>query len=139
MQSPRVDDSKTKRLRARLRREANPCHLCGGAIDYTANHLDPASFQVDHKWQVSNGGPEYDYDNCASSHRGCNRLRSDTIDAIAIATAAQYGVTLTAKPTAKAVVAPTCAPDGQHCNHCGGVHNPQPDVTFVTSRNWWAV
>jgi hypothetical protein len=135
--APRVNDAKAKRIRARLRREANPCHLCSGEIDYDAHHLDPRSFQVDHLWQVANGGPEYDPDNCASSHRGCNRLRSDTIDAIAIAAAAQYGITLTPKATTKTAAAPACAPDGQHCRQCNGVHNPQPGITFVTSRNWW--
>ncbi|KMO82299.1 hypothetical protein [Mycolicibacterium chlorophenolicum] len=31
---------------------------------------------------------------------------------------------------------PKCAPDGDHCTRCNGVHNPQPGVTFVTSRTW---
>jgi len=137
MTAPRVNDAKAKRIRARLRREANPCHLCGGEIDYDAHHLDPRSFQVDHLWQVANGGPEYDPDNCASSHRACNRARSDAVDAIAIATARKYGITLTPKSTTKTAAASTCAPNGQHCRQCNGVHNPQPGVTFVTSRNWW--
>jgi hypothetical protein len=29
-----------------------------------------------------------------------------------------------------------CAPDGQICDRCQGTHNPQPGVTFVTSRKW---
>lgn len=31
---------------------------------------------------------------------------------------------------------PNCSPDGEHCDRCGGVHNPQPGCTFVTSRTW---
>lgn len=31
---------------------------------------------------------------------------------------------------------PAHAPDGQHCNRCNGVHNPEAGVTFVTSRTW---
>ncbi|MGQ9407984.1 hypothetical protein [Mycolicibacterium gilvum] len=30
------------------------------------------------------------------------------------------------------------APDGQHCDRCGGVHRPQLGCTFVTSRTWGA-
>lgn len=29
-----------------------------------------------------------------------------------------------------------CAPDGQHCDRCNGVHNPYPGCAFVTSRTW---
>lgn len=139
MTSPRVNDSKAKRIRAELRRHRNPCHLCGGEIDYDAHHLDPASFQVDHLWQVANGGPQDDPDNCASAHRGCNRTRSNTIDGITIATAAQYGITLTPRPTAQPSADRVhCAPNGQHCALCNGTHNPTPGVTFVSARNWWA-
>lgn len=31
---------------------------------------------------------------------------------------------------------PAHAPDGQHCDRCGGVHCPRPGVTFETSRTW---
>lgn len=133
----RVNDSKAKRIRAQLKRQGNPCHLCGEPIDYQAHHHDPRSFQVDHLWQVACGGPEHDPDNCASSHRGCNRDRSNKVDAITIATAARYGVTLTA-PTSSAAPAKPCAPAGQHCPHCNGTHNPAPGVTFITARNWTA-
>ena len=139
MTAPRPNDARAKRIRAQLRREANPCHLCGGEIDYAAHHYDPRSFQVDHLWQVSNGGPEYDPANCASSHRGCNRQRSNRIDAIAVATAASYGVTLTPPvplQTPAPVIRP-CAPGGQHCAACRGTHDPNPGITFITARNWW--
>jgi hypothetical protein len=29
-----------------------------------------------------------------------------------------------------------CAPDGEHCYRCYGVHNPYPGCRFVTSRKW---
>jgi hypothetical protein len=92
-------------------------------------------------WQLANGGPPYDPDNAAASHRACNRNRATTIDDIAIATAASYGVTLIPNPTRSDPIRhdATCAPDGQHCPDCNGIHNPAPPgVTFVTSRNWTA-
>jgi hypothetical protein len=104
-------------------------------VDYDAHHLDPRSFQLDHLWQIALGGPAYDYDNAGSSHRACNRRRSDTIDATTIAAAARYGVTLT-PPDPMPVVA-TCAPDAQYCPRCNGTHNPRPGVTFITARDWW--
>ena len=135
MTTTRVNDARAKRIRARFRRAKDPCHLCGGQIDYDAHHHDPRSFQVDHLWQVANGGPEFDPDNCASAHRHCNRQRSDTIDAITIATAASYGVTLA--PTAPQPTTTFTCPTNGHCAHCNGTHNPSPGVTFLTARNWW--
>lgn len=132
---PRVNDARAKRLRVKLRSRGGPCHVCGGEIHYHAHHLDPMSFQVDHLWPIAAGGPHYDEDNIASSHRMCNRARSDTIDQIAINAAAMYGVTLTPKSkTSKS----RCATDGQPCANCNGaLHNPQPGITFITGRNWW--
>lgn len=138
MSSARVNDSRAKRLRAQLRREANPCHLCGGDIDYDAHHHHPNSFQLDHLWQIANGGPAYDPDNCASAHRACNRARSDTIDAIAVAAAARYGITLTPPAPPDPTPARRCAPNGQHCPACNGTHHPAPGITFITARNWCA-
>ena len=136
MTTPRANDARAKRLRARLRAKGMPCHACGGEILYDAHHLDPLSFQVDHLWQVALGGPEYDPNNAAASHRACTRRRSDKVDSIAIEAAAAYGVDLTRNaPTRRE---PTCAPDGQPCHQCNGTHNPMPGVTFITSRNWTA-
>lgn len=125
----RVNDIRAKRLRAQVRAEGAPCHICGGDIDYDAHHLHPQSFQLDHLWQVALGGPEYDPVNTASSHRACNRRRGITIDASTIAAAAHYGITI--KPTTT-----DCAPDGQHCTRCNGTHNPRPGCTFETARRW---
>lgn len=134
----RDNDATTKRLRKRLRAQGHPCHVCKAPIDYKAHHLDPLSFQVDHLWQVANGGPAHDWDNLASAHRACNRARSNTIDAITVAAAARYGVTLTPSPPerAKRPDIERHAPDGAHCPNCNGTHNPQPGVTFITARRW---
>lgn len=139
MRAPRrINDIRAKRLRAQVRAEGGPCHICGGDIDYDAGHLHPRSFQLDHLWQVALGGPEHDPVNAAASHRACNRRRGVTIDAKTIAAAAHYGVTLTSKPPARTrTTAPACAPDGQPCTRCNGVHNPRPGCTFETSRRWW--
>ena len=134
MTAPRQNDAKAKRLRARLRSHGDPCHVCGGEIAYTAYFTDPLAFQLDHLWPLALGGPAYDWDNVASAHRACNMARSNKVDAIAIEAAAQYGATLTrATPNHN-----KCAPDGLHCTQCQGIHNPQPGVTFMTSRNWWS-
>ncbi|MFT9536217.1 HNH endonuclease [Mycobacteroides abscessus subsp. abscessus] len=136
----RVNDTRSKRLRARLRGEQRPCHICNGEIDYGAHHHHPKSFQLDHLWQVALGGPEYDYANVGASHRFCNRQRSDKVDAVTIATAAKYGVTIEPdhtprRPRRYRTSERTCTtPDGQHCTDCNGVHTGS---TFVTSRNWW--
>ena len=92
-----ANDARSKRLRNRLRARGEPCHLCGGEILYDAHHLDPMSFQMDHRWQIALGGPEHDEANVAASHRACNRARSATIDDISVLAAAEsvdpWGVT----------------------------------------------
>lgn len=55
-----------------------PCHLCGGDIDYTAGHLDPAAFTIDHVTPLNRGGPDT-LDNLAAAHRACNRDKSDRV------------------------------------------------------------
>lgn len=136
MPETRTNDARAKRLRAKVRARQDPCHICGGEIDYQAHHHLPTSFQADHLLQVSNGGPEFDIDNLAASHRACNRARSDKIDETAIRAAQYFGITLTA-PGAR-TDQPCGTPDGQHCDQCTGTHNPAPGVTFVTARNWWS-
>jgi hypothetical protein len=132
--APRVNDGKAKPLRTSLRAKGHPCHICGGAIDYAADHLDPWSFQLDHLWQIANGGPAYEPTNTAASHRACNRDRSDKIDDIAIAAAAAFGVTLTdAKRSTRSA---QCAAAGTPCRQCNGTHDPQPGTSFETSLTW---
>ncbi len=141
MTEPRVNDTRAKRLRSRVRAEQRPCHICLKPIDYAAHHHNPSSFQLDHLWQITHGGPAYEYDNAGASHRLCNRWRSDKIDATTIAVAARYGVDLDpAQPRRRRQGERACStPDGTPCNECrGAIHNPAPRVTFVTGRNWWA-
>ncbi|WP_100522668.1 HNH endonuclease [Mycobacteroides abscessus] len=143
MTETRVNDTRSKRLRARIRAEQRPCHICLKPIDYAAHHHNPNSFQLDHLWQIAHGGPAYEYDNAGASHRLCNRWRSDKIDATTIAVAARYGVDLEPAQGRRRHHQDdqrTCStPDGQPCSECrGAIHNPAPRVTFVTGRNWWA-
>lgn len=54
-----------------------PCHICGNDIDYSLPSSDLMSFQIDHVTPLALGGTDT-LDNCAASHRGCNREKSDT-------------------------------------------------------------
>ncbi|MCV7082884.1 HNH endonuclease [Mycolicibacterium insubricum] len=117
-------------MRARLRKQFRPCHICGRDIDYTVHYLDPGAFQVDHLLPVSLGGPADDWDNVDASHRACNRTRSNTIDAKAAAAAAHYGIPL-------ADTAGHCRTDGSYCNRHGGTHPVgAPGLTILTTRKW---
>ena len=63
-----------------------PCYWClmagldedAAAIDYTADHLDPLSFQIDHVTPLAKGGTDT-LDNITASHRKCNRDKSDKL------------------------------------------------------------
>lgn len=67
------------RHRRAIAKDQPPCHLCGEPIDYTAGHLDPLSFHVDHIIPMSKGGTDT-IENKAASHRACNRMKSDRIE-----------------------------------------------------------
>jgi 5-methylcytosine-specific restriction endonuclease McrA len=66
------------RARAKLRREAGPCWICGQPIDYTLKSPDPMSFELDHK-KSKFVYPELAFEpsNWAPAHRTCNRAKSD--------------------------------------------------------------
>lgn len=66
------------RHRAIIRRSRPPCHICGGEIDYDLPYLHPYSFVVDHVIPLALGGPDT-IENKASSHRACNRAKSDKL------------------------------------------------------------
>jgi len=61
-----------------------PCHWCQQDINYTAHHLDPLAYQVDHVIPLNKGGiddlhyPDGTVQKVAS-HRSCNRAKSDRI------------------------------------------------------------
>lgn len=57
------------------------CFHCGEPIDYTAGHLEPLSFQIDHlvPLEPTDGGLKGTdtIDNIVPSHRKCNRGKSN--------------------------------------------------------------
>ena len=59
------------RHRARIRRDAPACHICGKPIDYTLPHLDPWSFVIDHVKPLAKGGDDT-LANIKAAHRECN-------------------------------------------------------------------
>lgn len=69
------DGTVRKKLRARLRAEQRPCHLCGQPIDYSLPHDHPYSFSVDHIVPVARGGAVWDYDNLDAAHKCCNQRK----------------------------------------------------------------
>ena len=65
----------TRKLRARLKAEGRPCHLCGRPIDYSLPPRTPWSFELDHIVPIARGGDPYSYANAAASHRICNERK----------------------------------------------------------------
>lgn len=66
-----------RKLRAWLRSQGLPCHLCGRPIDYSLPPGHPMSFEVDEIVPVSKGGSPYDRGNVAAAHRICNERRGN--------------------------------------------------------------
>lgn len=66
-----------RKVRAWLRAQGNPCHICGMAIDYSLPAGDPMSFEVDELVPVSLGGSPIDRSNVAAAHRICNQKRGN--------------------------------------------------------------
>ncbi len=64
-----------RKLRARLRAEGRPCHLCGQPIDYGLPAGHPWSFEADHVVPRSRGGAAFDYANLDAAHRICNQRK----------------------------------------------------------------
>lgn len=78
MTDPRNRNGSARRkLRARLRAEGRPCHLCGQPIDYSLPAGHPWSFEVDEIIPVSRGGDPLDYGNVDAAHRLCNQRRGN--------------------------------------------------------------
>lgn len=75
---PRYSNGHARRqVRAWLRAQGLPCHICGGAIDYTLPAGHPMSFEVDEIVPVSKGGSPIDRANVAAAHRICNEKRGN--------------------------------------------------------------
>ena len=76
--NPRTaNGSRRRALRAWLRAQGRPCHICGQAIDYSLPPGDPMSFEVDELVPVSRGGDPLDRANVAAAHRICNERRGN--------------------------------------------------------------
>ena len=76
--NPRYANGAARRkLRAWLKAQGLPCHLCGGAIDYSLPAGHPMSFEVDEIVPVSCGGDPLDRANVAPAHRICNERRGN--------------------------------------------------------------
>ena len=60
--------------RQRIARAQPACHICGEAIDYQADWLDPRSFVVDHVIPLAKGGSD-SIDNKKAAHRSCNSTK----------------------------------------------------------------
>lgn len=78
-----------RKLRAWLKAQGLPCHICGLPIDYTLDwYVDPRdgrrkrhpmSFEVDELVPVSLGGSPTDRSNVAPAHRICNERRGNKV------------------------------------------------------------
>ena len=65
-----------------IAKDKPPCGLCGKDIDWTAPHLDPLSFTIDHVIPIAKGGPDELFlddgtPQIVAAHRGCNRDKGD--------------------------------------------------------------
>ena len=72
-----ANGSARRKVRAWLKDQSRPCHLCGGAIDYSLPSGHPMSFEVDEIVPVSKGGSPIDPSNVAPAHRICNERRGN--------------------------------------------------------------
>lgn len=76
--NPRYANGAARRkLRAWLKAQGLPCHLCGMPIDYGLPAGHPMSFEVDEITPVSRGGDPLDRANVAPAHRICNERRGN--------------------------------------------------------------
>ncbi len=76
--NPRYANGNARRkLRAWLKAQQQPCHICGMAIDYSLPAGNPMSFEVDEIVPVSKGGSPLDRANVAAAHRVCNERRGN--------------------------------------------------------------
>jgi hypothetical protein len=73
------DTGRWKELRAKLIREAErcaePCSICGAAIDYDAPARSKYSASIDHIHPLKRGGAPYARANLRLTHYGCNASR----------------------------------------------------------------
>ncbi|WP_307739011.1 HNH endonuclease [uncultured Parolsenella sp.] len=72
-----ANGSARRKLRAWLKAQGRPCHICGRPIDYDLPAGDPMSFEVDELVPVSRGGSPLDRENVDAAHRICNQRRGN--------------------------------------------------------------
>ena len=72
-----ANGSARRRVRAWLKAQQRPCHICGMPIDYSLPAGHPMSFEVDELVPVSKGGSPYRTDNVDAAHRICNERRGN--------------------------------------------------------------
>ena len=72
-----ANGSARRKVRAWLKAQGRPCHICGRAIDYSLPAGHPMSFEVDEIVPVSKGGSAIDRSNVAPAHRICNERRGN--------------------------------------------------------------
>lgn len=72
-----ANGNERRKLRAWLRSQGLPCHICGQPIDYGLPAGDPMSFEVDEIVPVSRGGDPLDRSNVAPAHRICNQRKGN--------------------------------------------------------------
>ncbi len=74
------------KLRARMKAEGAPCHLCGMSIDYSLPAGDPMSFEMDEVVPVSRLPLEErksaacDPSNVRPAHRICNQRKGNRME-----------------------------------------------------------
>lgn len=73
--------SARRNVRAWLKSQGRPCHICGLPIDYSLPAGDPMSFEVDELVPVSLGGSPYERTNVDAAHRICNQKRGNRTQA----------------------------------------------------------
>jgi hypothetical protein len=134
---PKRSTKLRERMRARQRRNGDPCHICvaagrDGTIDYTLKRPDPWSHEADHVVALDDGGLDVE-ENYAAAHLFCNRSKSSD--------KRKYGQVARPVPAAArrpAVYRCGCSEQGPH-HHSDGAfydHRPGAGVSFVTARRW---
>jgi 5-methylcytosine-specific restriction endonuclease McrA len=75
-----------RRVRAELKAQRLPCHICGKAIDYSLQANDPMSFAMDHVNPMARGGHPLARSNVRAAHRRCNSAKGvkDVADVVII-------------------------------------------------------
>jgi 5-methylcytosine-specific restriction endonuclease McrA len=69
-----------RQQQARFAARGDVCAICGDPINYDLPAGEPESFELDEIVPVALGGSCTDPDNLQSTHRICNRIKSDHLN-----------------------------------------------------------